>query len=286
VAHRPIREEPRGAPVAGVSPVRTLRPLLTGLLVILVGVLFLVGLGRIFREKNPTRVDQARRQMRAEGTASGEKLGAPLKKYPAVSSADQERLKDTIAVVETDFGRFALEFYPEVAPQTVQNFVWLVEEHFYDRQLVAAGSPGGGVTLYSYSDDPRFLYRLQAEFSELEVESGAVVLERTIDPGFMEGNPEKPEYLNSGSTRVWIALGPKPVWVPKYTVFGKVIEGLEVVHELSLTFAQGLPDYANEVLIYQVRLVPREQLQSVLAEPLEEPTDIPWAPQRGLLPPG
>lgn len=286
MAHRPIPEEPRRAPVVGLSPLRTLRPLLTGLVVILVVLLALIGLGRIFREKSPTRVEQVRRQMEAEGTPSAEQLGAPLKKYPPLSPAEQERLKDTIVVVETDFGRFAFEFYPEVAPQTVQNFVWLVEQHFYDQQLVAGGKPGDGLRLYSFSDDPRFLYRVEAEFSQLEVEAGVVMLERTIDRGFLEGDAEKSEYLNSGSTRVWIALGPKPAWVPKYTVFGKVIEGLEVVHELSLTFSQGLPDYADEVLVYQVRLVARGQLQSVLAEPLEEPTDIPWAPQRSLLPPG
>jgi cyclophilin family peptidyl-prolyl cis-trans isomerase len=74
--------------------------------------------------------------------------------------------------------------------------------------------------------------------------------------------------------------------VPNYTVFGKVIEGQDVVRELSLAFTKGFPDFVSEVLVYRVRLVPRAQLPEVLAQPLAEPQHIPWAPQRTVLPPG
>jgi len=54
-----------------------------------------------------------------------------------------------------------------------------------------------------------------------------------------------------------------------------------------LTFSEGLPDYAKEVLVYQVRVVPRAQLEEVFREPVEEPSLIPAGGDEGApLPPG
>lgn len=264
-----------------------MRPLLVGLAVIGAVTAVLVVLGYVYKEeKSPTRADKARAQAAQAGSPVAEQLRAPLKRYPALTSEERERLKDTVAVVETDFGRFAFELYPEVAPQTVQNFVWLVGEHFYDGQLLAGGSPKEGISLDGFSTDSKFHYRIPGEFSDLEVEPGTVLLERTIDPGYVEGEPEEPEYLDSGRSRIWVALAPKPPWVPKYAIFGKVVAGMDVVRELSFVFTPGFPDYVSEVLVYRVRLVPRDRLQAVLAEPVVEPAQVPWAPERSLMPPG
>jgi cyclophilin family peptidyl-prolyl cis-trans isomerase len=254
--------------------------------IIVAAIIGLTILGFLKRDVAPNRSEQARKQTESSGSPVAQLLRAPLKTYPALSAAQMEGLKETVAVVDTDFGRFAFEFYPEVAPQSVQNFVWLAKERFYDLQLVAGGTAGEGIHLDGISEDPKHAYRVKGEFSKLTVEPGTVLLERVIDPAYNEGVPEKADYLNSGSTTVWVALTPKPVWVPNYTVFGKVIEGLDVVQELSLAFTKGLPDYVSEVMVYRVRLVPRAQLLEVLAQPLEEPQHIPWAPQRTVLPPG
>ena len=283
---RPIPEEPRRAPTEGLSAWRTVRPLVVGLAAILVLAGVFVGLGYLGRQKSATRGERARAEAQGEGSPTAQQLGAPLKTYPALTAGDREQLKDTVAVVETDFGRFAFELYPEVAPQTVQNFVWLVQQRFYDQQLVAGGKPLEGISLDGFSQEAEFQYRIPGEFSNLEVEPGTVLLERAIDPGYWEGEPEKQEFLDSGSTRLWVALAPKPPQIPKFAVLGKVIAGLEVIEELSLAFTQGFPDYVDEVLVYRVRLVPRSQLQAVLAEPLVEPAQVPWAPERSLLPPG
>ena len=272
-----------------MSPLRTLWPLLRGLVIVVLAVAGLILLGSLFKSKSATREEKARTQEEEKDPSLTEHLRTAVKSYPSLSEAEQERLKDTIAVVETDFGRFAFELLPEVAPQTVQNFVWLAEQRFYDEQLVAGGEEMKGITLDGFCDDPDFKYRMQAEFSNLEAGPGTVVLTRNIDPGYMEGAQEKPEYVNSGSTRVWVALTPKPQWTPRFAVFGKVIEGMEVVEELSRAFSQafsgGPYQYASEVLVYRVRLVPRDQLQAVLAEPVEELARVPWAPQRSVLPP-
>lgn len=281
-----IPEEPQRTPARAFSPFRTLRPLVIGLLVLVVAAVGLVGLGSLKREVAPTRPEKERLATETAGNPTAELLRLPLKTYPALSSAELDQLKDTVVVVETDFGRFAFEFYPQVAPQAVQNFIWLAKDQFYDLQLVAGGIAGEGIRLDGISEDPKHLYRVKAEFSNLPVEAGTVLLERAIDPAYYDGVPEKADYLDSGSTSVWVALGPKPTWVPNYTVFGKVIEGQDVVRELSLAFTKGLPDFVSDLLVYRVRLVARAQLSEVLAQPLAEPQRIPWAPQRTVLPPG
>jgi hypothetical protein len=118
------------------------------------------------------------------------------------------------------------------------------------------------------------------------VEPGAVLLQRAVDPAYREGLTEKSEYVNSGSTSVWVALTPNRAGEPDCAVFGKVVEGLNVVEDLSLAFSTGVPDYVSEVLVYRVRIVPRAQLPEVMAQPVEEPEHIPWAPHRIVLPPG
>jgi cyclophilin family peptidyl-prolyl cis-trans isomerase len=243
-------------------------------------------LGRLRRDVAPNRPEKERMETESAGSPVMGLLRSPVKTYPALSAAQMEELKQTVAVVETDFGRFAFEFFAGEAPQTVQNFIWLTTEHFYDLQLVAGGMARSGIELDGVSRDPQHAYRVKAEFNQHPVEPGAVLLERAVDPAYREGLAEKSDYLNSGSTTVWVALVPNATQMPNCTVFGKVIEGLDVVRELSLAFSKGFPGYVNEVLVYRVRLVPRSQLPEVLAQPVEEPQQIPWAPQRTVLPPG
>ena len=286
VSHPEIPEEPRRATHLGFSPWRTLRPLFIGLAVLVVVSLGLIAVGFLKREVAPTRPEKERLEKESAGSPGAQQLQSPLKTYPAPSAAAMEELKEAVAVVETDFGRFAFEFYPEEAPQTVQNFIWLAKEHFYDLQLVAAGAARKGIALDGVFGDPKEAYRLKGEFNRHRVEPGAVLLQRAVDPAYREGLTEKSEYVNSGSTSVWVALTPNRAGEPDCTVFGKVVEGLNVVQDLSLAFSTGIPDYVSEVLVYRVRIVPRAQLPEVMAQPVEEPEHIPWAPQRLVLPPG
>jgi peptidylprolyl isomerase/peptidyl-prolyl cis-trans isomerase B (cyclophilin B) len=125
------------------------------------------------------------------------------------------------ATIETSKGAFVMEFYPKDAPNTTKNFIRLAQVGFYD-----------GLTFHRYvpdfviqGGDPRgdgtgnAGYNLNAEFSERKHVTGTVAMARSADP-------------NSASCQFYVTLSPKPHLDGKYTVFGQVIEGMDVVNQL------------------------------------------------------
>jgi len=261
------------------------RPVFLGLLLLVVAVAVLIAVGGYYAEEVPTRIELGRRKVEESFSPQAMQLKAELKVYDPLTAEQVAELKDTLAVVETDYGRFAFELYPEDAPQTVQNFVWLVENGFYDGQLLAGGAPMEQIAIDGVSSDEKFYYRIPGELNDRYEDTGAVVLERAVDPAYADGLPEDDRFLDSGATRVWIVIKPKPQGMPKFAVFGHIVAGMDVVQSVSMAMVKGLPEFAPEVLIYRIRLVKRDELGAVMQEPVEEPTDPPWwAPQRTRLP--
>ncbi len=131
-------------------------------------------------------------------------------------------LKDTvIAVIQTNKGTIRALLYPQDAPITVQNFVRLALLGFYD-----------GLTFHRYV--PNFViqggdptgtgrgnagYTIPLEVSQRKHVEGALGMARARDP-------------NSGSCQFYITLRPTPHLDGHYTVFGRVLQGMEVVHQL------------------------------------------------------
>lgn len=117
-------------------------------------------------------------------------------------------------VLETTLGAMTIELLPEVAPGTVAQFRRLVEEGWYDGKpfyrvvaghVIQAGDGGE-------NDQPT----VAAELSELPHVAGAVGLARDEDP-------------DSGSTEFYVCLAPRPHLDGRYTIFGQVVEGLDVL---------------------------------------------------------
>lgn len=125
------------------------------------------------------------------------------------------------AVVETNKGTFVIDFYPEDAPNTVKNFIKLAEVGFYDSLYFHRYETNfviqGGDPLGSGSGDAG--YKIKAEFNKRRHLRGAVGMARSKDP-------------NSASCQFYIILSPQPHLDGKYTVFGKVVQGMDVVDKL------------------------------------------------------
>lgn len=126
------------------------------------------------------------------------------------------------ATVETDMGTFVIEFYPQDAPNTVKNFISLAKKGFYDGLtfhrivpgfVIQGGDPDGNGT-----GGPG--YKIAAEFNSRKHVDGTVAMARSADP-------------NSAGSQFYVALGQLPSLDGKYTVFGQVIEGLDVVHKIA-----------------------------------------------------
>jgi len=126
------------------------------------------------------------------------------------------------AMVETEKGSFTITLYPDKAPNTVKNFIDLTDSGFYDglaiNRVVKGKVIQGGGPLPDGSGGPGYI--IAAEFSDLKNVEGAVGMAHAGD-------------RNSGGSQFYICLTRLPDLDGEYTVFGKVTEGTDVLHEIA-----------------------------------------------------
>ncbi len=128
-----------------------------------------------------------------------------------------------IIKIETKRGVITIETRPDVAPNTVARITELAKSGFYNGItfhrvipgfVVQGGDPQGNGMGGSGK-------KLKAEFSDLKHELGTVAMARA-------GND-----INSADSQFYISLGKHPHLDGKYTIFGKVIDGMDVVQKIT-----------------------------------------------------
>lgn len=134
-----------------------------------------------------------------------------------------------MAVIETSKGTIKFHFYPGEAPLHVANFIQLAENGFYDGCkfhrvvpgfVIQGGDPLSKVNHPSVgSGGPG--YQIAAEFNDHKHLDGTVAMARSAHP-------------DSAGSQFYICLGAQPSLNHQYTVFGQVVEGLEVVHSIQV----------------------------------------------------
>ncbi len=137
-----------------------------------------------------------------------------------------ETIEGNMVVMEVkDFGTIKIQLNTQAAPQTSANFLKLVQEKFYDgltfhriakNFVIQGGDPKGDGT-----GGPG--YTVPAEIG-LKHTKGAIAMARLGD----QANPTK---ASSGS-QFYIALNDLPMLDGEYTVFGQVVEGMDVVEKI------------------------------------------------------
>ncbi len=131
------------------------------------------------------------------------------------------------ATISTTQGDIVVALDPAAAPQTVNNFVFLAQQGFYDGLTFHRVEPGfviqGGDPLGTGGGGPG--YTIPAEIGLPHVE-GAIAMARLGD----EMNPER---ASSGS-QFYITLAPTPQLDGAYTVFGQVSAGMDVVQSIAI----------------------------------------------------
>lgn len=173
-----------------------------------------------------------------------------VKAAPLVELADDE-----VAVIETDYGRIVLEFFPKIAPQHCANFKRLVNTGFYNgvkfhRVLAGFVIQGGDILTRDAipqndgTGDPG--YTIAAEFNNTPHDRGILSMARRADP-------------NSAGSQFFICVAPAYQLNGGYTVFGRVIEGMEVADKI-VSAAKGVELPANAVVMNQVKMVKRNEL--------------------------
>ncbi|MGH7932211.1 MAG: peptidylprolyl isomerase [Candidatus Binataceae bacterium] len=153
--------------------------------------------------------------------------GAKAKK----SNTDGLAVRNTghYATLDTDRGIVVIELYPKVAPKTVANFEKLSKDGFYNGLTFHRVEPGfvvqGGDPKGNGTGGPG--YDLPAEIDANEHHlRGTVAMART-------GDAVNPERRSSGS-QFYICLAAAPFLDGQYTIFGGVVEGMDVVDKIKV----------------------------------------------------
>ena len=118
-------------------------------------------------------------------------------------------------------GEIRIEFYPEDAPKTVENFVTLATKGFYNgltfHRVVADFVVQGGCPKGDGTGGPG--YTIKAEFNKLKHVRGSVAMARSQHP-------------DSAGCQFYITYGATPHLDGSYTVFGRVVSGMEHVDRI------------------------------------------------------
>ena len=160
-------------------------------------------------------------------------------------------VKNPIATMEVEnFGTIKIELYPELAPQTVSNFIALANRGFYDgltfHRVVKdfmiqggdkEGTGQGSASISDLKDDGEdTAYSIKGEFiangvnNKLKFEEGVIGMARNDYTQYSSSLKE--ESYNSGSSQFFIMTKSNTSLNGYYTSFGKVIEGMDVVHKI------------------------------------------------------
>ncbi|HJX61078.1 MAG TPA: peptidylprolyl isomerase [Dehalococcoidia bacterium] len=130
--------------------------------------------------------------------------------------------KSYVAVLETDKGVIRIKLLPDIAPQTVNSFVFLAREGYFDGVTFHRVLPGfvaqGGDPAGTGRGGPG--YNLPDEFSDRPIDKGIVAMANTGQP-------------NSGGSQFFITYTRQERLDGAYTVFGEVIEGMDVAEKLT-----------------------------------------------------
>jgi peptidyl-prolyl cis-trans isomerase B (cyclophilin B) len=144
---------------------------------------------------------------------------------------------DEVAVIETGKGRIIVMFYPQVAPNHVANFKELANKKFYDgtrfhrcipgfmiqggdpksKSMDMAGEWGTGGNMVDGKEK-----QVMAEFSGLKHTRGVLSMARSMDP-------------NSASSQFFLMHQDSAQLDGKYSAFGRIVSGQEVVDEIVKT---------------------------------------------------
>jgi len=173
-----------------------------------------------------------------------------------------------VAVISTKYGDMIVEFYPDVAPMHVESFAALANEKYFDGTtfhrvipdfVIQGGDPnsklenrslhgtgGRAGKFFGIGDEnDSSTWLIPQEFNSIPHEKGVLSMARTNDP-------------NSASSQFFVCHGDPSFLDNNYTVFGKVIQGLEVIDSIA-NVEKDMNDNPLEKIEMTVKMVKRSE---------------------------
>ncbi len=144
------------------------------------------------------------------------------------SKKEIKQMSEAKAVIETKFGDIEIKFFPDVAPNHVNNFIELSKKGFYDATIFHRVIPGfmiqGGDPNSKNADKSSHGmgspgYTVKAEFNNKSHKKGTLSMARSADP-------------DSAGSQFFICIADAPHLDGKYTVFGEVVSGMDIADKI------------------------------------------------------
>ena len=191
------------------------------------------------------------------GTALAQEKKEEATKKTEASSTNE------VAVIKTTEGEMVLEFWSDVAPKHVENFKKLSKQGFYDgtafHRIIKGFMIQGGdpltkdltkEDLYGKGDPG---YKINAEFNNRKHVRGVLSMARSADP-------------NSAGSQFFLMLGDAPFLDNKYTGFGKLIKGDDVLGKIgdtqvSRSRSGEVSKPTKRVEIQSIKIVPADSVK-------------------------
>ena len=164
-----------------------------------------------------------------------------------------------IEIIVKDYGTMTAELYPDVAPATVENFLKLIENKFFDGLIFHRVIPGFMIQGGGFDEEfnQKHTESIKGEFSgngfaqnTLKHTRGVLSMARTNDP-------------NSASSQFFVMHRDAPYLDGQYAAFGALTDGFDVLDKIALTptgnrgwYMQDVP--VENVVIETIKLIDQD----------------------------
>jgi cyclophilin family peptidyl-prolyl cis-trans isomerase len=160
-----------------------------------------------------------------------------LKTYDAPPPMTIDTSKQYTAIIETEKGNLVLELFARDVPRTVNNFVFLAREGFYDGSTFHRVLPG----FMAQGGDPTGTgtgtagYFFEDEFTDHSHTAGTLSM--------ANAGPD------TNSAQFFITYAPQPMLDGKHTVFGQLVEGMDALESLTPRDPSQNPQFEGDKII-------------------------------------
>lgn len=152
-------------------------------------------------------------------------------------------------IVIKNYGTIEAELYPHIAPNTVNNFIYLANSNFYDGLtfhrvikdfMIQGGDPDG-----NGSGGPG--YSIKGEFTKNKFKNDLKHKEGVLSMA-------RSQNKNSGGSQFFIMTKDSPHLDGQYAAFGKIVKGIDIVHEIENTKTGTNDKPEKDVIIESIKV--------------------------------
>ncbi|HSO76796.1 MAG TPA: peptidylprolyl isomerase [Blastocatellia bacterium] len=172
---------------------------------------------------------------------------------------------DEVAVLETSYGRFVIEFYPEYAPNHVATFKKLFRDGFFDETKIHRLLKEKGRPIAVQGGDPNTVNGDQATWGmglPGQKTLRAEISDKLVHARGAVSAAHKPKEKDTAASQFFICVAAEPRFDGEYTIFGNVVEGMNVVDSIARApLVKGTERPVDPVVVNRAYLAKRDEIK-------------------------